>query len=979
MDKMKKLMIIVALCIATCTLWAQNEVSLVVSGEGKDKEEATFKALRSAIEQAYGTFVSANTTVLNDQLVADEIVSLSSGNIQKYEYVSENKMPSGNTFVTLSATVSIDKLVSFAESKGMETELKGGLFAMNIKKMEFDKQSEEKAVENLCKQLEVMLPSLFDYEIKVMEPVVSVNPKVGPDGRENAYDQDKVSDYEVDFEVFVSPTENLLSFYSILVNALYRIGLSKSELEKYHSINMPVFLLGNDNFEYIERAITHYNNISSPNYTIPFISDFQMKHAEENIDYDFLHSYIYRHPKAAALRQVKDFNKIEILEYLSFLISHTHLRSEKSIDLFNDFIDKSLFELYNFIISDDLRDFELFVSKTNIQNPNSNIELPDWLAVPKGRKYSSHLVVWNLHEYIPICFLNAKMTRGGVNEKKTWLLLLDIEPHSCTDCFSFESQFYRIDKGNRSQRDRIFNSDFHPAGDNCPKGKYGEGKCSGLHLLKGKLFYNKEEISKITHVSVSKPVDIFKDYLKDETTGIYYKFYDEIHKEAARPKTGDLVGIRYSMRTEDAILIPMTKNEMVMDSVDKNDLYAAIRMMHVGDSATFIFNGQVFFDQIMTEEYPFGEEPLYIDIKLYGQMSKEGFEKLKLQKMKDKEIVHAQSKLPLYNDTLQQAVNDYNALLKQYPYNYNENLISYSLSSELPNDEVVLRDTLHTLLKIISDKKAQLVERYKKDSLEFKQMSQSLQDKIDETNVQLLQYPYNVQKRTLKDSLPISLFGKTEELGRELQTKVAALPKMQEQTEKEVYEKLKVDDPQRFTEIFFAQNPSKKQEVDKSYIECRCKYKYRLDFDMAFINNTLPDCDCREKEYLTVSKLFHTRKDFDQMYSQEESSYNLELNNLKSMMADKKAIEEILFNSKQLNFKKSLHTSNEDLKSIVDRINKHKGKYYYTDVIDVVFKLNDKLAKEWEKNGTYFKSKAEMFEYWIGEEYDKVLKARKKE
>ena len=167
---MKKLMTIVALCMATCTLWAQNEVSLVVSGEGKDKEEATLKALRSAIEQAYGTFVSANTTVLNDQLVADEIVSLSSGNIQKYEYVSETKMPDGSIFVTLSATVSIDKLVSFAESKGMEAELKGSLFAMNIKKMEFDKQAEEKAVENLCKQLEEMLPTLFDYEIILGEP-----------------------------------------------------------------------------------------------------------------------------------------------------------------------------------------------------------------------------------------------------------------------------------------------------------------------------------------------------------------------------------------------------------------------------------------------------------------------------------------------------------------------------------------------------------------------------------------------------------------------------------------------------------------------------------------------------------------------------------------------------------------------------------------------------------------------------------------
>lgn len=95
---MKKLFLLVIFFMTTCAVWAQNDVSLVVSGEGRDKEEATLKALRSAIEQAYGTFVSANTTVLNDQLVADEIVSLSSGNIQKYEYLSENKMPSGSTF-----------------------------------------------------------------------------------------------------------------------------------------------------------------------------------------------------------------------------------------------------------------------------------------------------------------------------------------------------------------------------------------------------------------------------------------------------------------------------------------------------------------------------------------------------------------------------------------------------------------------------------------------------------------------------------------------------------------------------------------------------------------------------------------------------------------------------------------------------------------------------------------------------------------
>ena len=331
------------------------------------------------------------------------------------------------------------------------------------------------------------------------------------------------------------------------------------------------------------------------------------------------------------------------------------------------------------------------------------------------------------------------------------------------------------------------------------------------------------------------------------------------------------------------------------------------------------------------------------------------------------------------NNKLQNEIADYHSLLKRTPYNYKENSLSLSIPKFLIGENQRLTDTLKILIDSVNILMSQLEERYKKDSLEFGQMSQSLQDKIDEANVQFLQYPYNVQKRTLEDSLSISLFGKTEELAKELHAKVEALPKMQEQAEKEVYEKLMAEDPQRFTEIYFTQNPSKKQEADKSYIECRCKYKERLVFDMAFIHNTLTDSDCREKEYQIVSEFFHSREDFDQRFNQEESAYNMELNNLKSMMADKKAIEEILFNSKQLNFKKSLLTSNEELKSVVNRINEHRGKYYYADVIDAVFKLNDKLAKEWEKNGKYFKSKAEMFEYWISEEYDKVLKARKKE
>ena len=82
---MKRILIFTFVLLMSLTLSAQdNTIRLTVSGEGATKEEATANALRSAIEQAFGTFVSANTQILNDDIVKDEIATISSGNIQEY-------------------------------------------------------------------------------------------------------------------------------------------------------------------------------------------------------------------------------------------------------------------------------------------------------------------------------------------------------------------------------------------------------------------------------------------------------------------------------------------------------------------------------------------------------------------------------------------------------------------------------------------------------------------------------------------------------------------------------------------------------------------------------------------------------------------------------------------------------------------------------------------------------------------------------
>jgi hypothetical protein len=65
-------------------------VTFTVSGTGKTIEEAKTNALRSAIEQAFGTFISSKTEILNDNLVSDQITSIANGNIQSFEILNES-------------------------------------------------------------------------------------------------------------------------------------------------------------------------------------------------------------------------------------------------------------------------------------------------------------------------------------------------------------------------------------------------------------------------------------------------------------------------------------------------------------------------------------------------------------------------------------------------------------------------------------------------------------------------------------------------------------------------------------------------------------------------------------------------------------------------------------------------------------------------------------------------------------------------
>jgi hypothetical protein len=169
----KKIIVIYAILLSTVVM-AQEEqtVTLTVSGSGKTIEEARLNALRTAVEQAFGTFISSNTEILNDDIVKDEIISVANGNVQKYDIVSQLEIPNVGYAITLNTTVSIAKLTSFAESKGVEVEFKGGMFGTTIKLQKLNEESEYLAIKNLLVQTLSVLESSYDYSLKVETPLL---------------------------------------------------------------------------------------------------------------------------------------------------------------------------------------------------------------------------------------------------------------------------------------------------------------------------------------------------------------------------------------------------------------------------------------------------------------------------------------------------------------------------------------------------------------------------------------------------------------------------------------------------------------------------------------------------------------------------------------------------------------------------------------------------------------------------------------
>ena len=203
-----------------------DDVTLVVSGDGATKEEATHIALRSAIEQAYGVFVSANTEILNDELVKDEIATVASGNVKSYTELSATVLPNGNHMVSLQAVVSTKKLSAYAQSKGVSCEFAGATFGANLKLHELNCKSTEIAFNNLRKQIKALAPYIFSVKLEFGDPVMGGNQQA-----------------ELPYTISLYSTPQTYELSDLIITTLSALKLSPEQAKSVIQMNLPHYEL----------------------------------------------------------------------------------------------------------------------------------------------------------------------------------------------------------------------------------------------------------------------------------------------------------------------------------------------------------------------------------------------------------------------------------------------------------------------------------------------------------------------------------------------------------------------------------------------------------------------------------------------------------------------------------------------------------------------------------------------------------------
>ena len=232
---MKNYLKILAFLIFT-SIYSNNSdiLKITTSGSGETKELAVQEALRSALEQSYGTFISTKTNIKNDELIDDEIVSITNGDIHKYEIISEVSL--SNTYeVVVQSQISLNQINNFKSQIGEDKiSFDGKLFGVKRKLQKINQDAERISLKNLIETLDALYKNSIDFEMKDYS-----NPQLSDDGK-----------FGITFTVSINYNDNYEKFLSHLLKSLKSIAMNSRENKSFTNLNIETYpiVLGDNTF-----------------------------------------------------------------------------------------------------------------------------------------------------------------------------------------------------------------------------------------------------------------------------------------------------------------------------------------------------------------------------------------------------------------------------------------------------------------------------------------------------------------------------------------------------------------------------------------------------------------------------------------------------------------------------------------------------------------------------------------------------------
>ena len=126
----------------------EGEKKVIADGYGATPDEALEKALQNAVEQAAGAYVSSITEIENDEIIKDEVLSLSHGFIKKHRKLSESKFD--DEYKVVVAAIIVEKqIIERLEASGIKVNYNASGLVSDMKawdKMKADEYKMAKAL-----------------------------------------------------------------------------------------------------------------------------------------------------------------------------------------------------------------------------------------------------------------------------------------------------------------------------------------------------------------------------------------------------------------------------------------------------------------------------------------------------------------------------------------------------------------------------------------------------------------------------------------------------------------------------------------------------------------------------------------------------------------------------------------------------------------------------------------------------------------